>query len=142
MSRRAQRVASLIRETIGQVILTQLSDPRVDPARTSVTKVEVPEDLLSAKVGVSIIGSESEERTALRALNHAAGRIQELMMRKIRLRHTPQLRFEIDTKFKKSLETFELIEKAMREIREKEAANADEAPSESSEQGDEQDRDA
>jgi ribosome-binding factor A len=81
--------------------------------------VDVPEDLLTAKIGISVIGSDGDARTTVRALNHASGKIQEVMMRKIRLRHTPQLRFEVDDKFRKTLETFELIEKAMREIREK-----------------------
>ncbi len=123
MGRRTQRVASLIRDTIGQVILTQLSDPRIDPALTSIINVEVPEDLLTAKVCVSIMGDEATQRKTLRALNHASGRVQELMMRKISLRNTPRLRFELDEKFAKTLQTFNMIEKAMQDIREKDQTN-------------------
>jgi len=113
-------VASLIRNTIGQLLLAKISDPRIDPAKTSVTRVEVPDDLLTAKVYVSVIGTEAEQRTTLRALRHAAGRVQELMMREIRLRHTPLLEFALDEKFKKTLETYRLIQVAMDEIRQKE----------------------
>ncbi|HOF19043.1 MAG TPA: ribosome-binding factor A, partial [Phycisphaerae bacterium] len=84
------------------------------------TRVEVPDDLLTAKVYVSVIGTEAEQRTTLRALRHAAGRVQELMMREIRLRHTPLLEFALDEKFKKTLETYRLIQVAMDEIRQKE----------------------
>jgi len=120
MSRRTERVNSLMRETLGQILLSRLSDPRVDPARTSITRVEIPEDLLTAKVYVSVIGSEAQQRRTLRALRHAAGHIQELMMRQIDLRHTPILDFELDVNFKKTLETYRIIEQAMAEIRQKE----------------------
>jgi ribosome-binding factor A len=115
-------VGSLIREMIGTMLLDKLSDPRIDPARTSVTRVEVQEDLLRAKVFVSVLGTGADTRKTLRALRHAAGHIQELVGKKISLRHTPVLDFEIDTRFKKTMETLEIIEQAMEEIRQKEQA--------------------
>jgi len=120
MSRRTERIGSLVRNEIGRLVLSKLSDPRIDPARTSVTRVEVPEDLLTAKVYVSVLGTAGEQRRTLQALRHAAGHIQELMMRRIRLRNTPILEFELDRGFKDALETLELIDKAMKEIRQKE----------------------
>ena len=120
MNRRTQRVGNLIRNTVGSILLTKLSDPRVDPARTSVTRVEVPEDLLTARVYVSIAGTEAEQRNTMRALGHAAGRVQELMMREISLRNTPLLEFVLDENFQKTLQTLQLIEDAMDEIRQKE----------------------
>lgn len=122
MSRRTERVASLIRNTIGQLLLRQLNDPRVDPARTSITRVEVPEDLLTARIFVSVIGTEAQQRTTVQALRHAHGHIQELMMREIVLRNCPTLDFVLDKQFKKTLETLTLISQAMEEIRRKEEA--------------------
>jgi len=122
MNRRTERVCSLIRDTIGQLILAKLSDPRIDPARTSVTRVEMPEDLLTARVFMSVIGTEPQQRSTLRALKHAAGHIQELMMRQISLRNTPLLEFVEDTNFKKSLETYKIIQQAMNELHQKEDA--------------------
>ena len=120
MSRRTQRVANLIRQTLGEILLSKLADPRIEPARTSVTRVEVPEDLLTAKVFVSVLGTAAQERRALHALRHAAGHLQELMMRQISLRHTPILSFETDTRHKKTLDTLGIIQQAMDEIHEKE----------------------
>jgi ribosome-binding factor A len=120
MKRRTERVSSLIRNTIGEILLSKISDPRIDPALVSVTRVEMPEDLMTARVFVSVIGSESQQRNALRALQHAAGRVQELLMRQISLRNTPHLEFVDDISFKKSLETYTIIQKAMEEIRLKE----------------------
>lgn len=137
MSRRTERVGNLIRTTIGQLLLSKLSDPRIDPARTSITRVEVPEDLLTAKVYVSVMGTEAEQRKTLRALKHAAGYVQERMMREIQLRHTPVLEFELDEGFKKALETMQLIDQAMDEIRQKEDPEQDHhgAPQASGETG-------
>jgi len=129
MSRRSERVANLIRNTIGQLLLTKLSDPRVDPALTSITRVEVPEDLLTARVYVSVVGSDARQRAAVRALRHASGYIQELMMREIKLRNTPVLDFVLDMKFKQTLQTYRLIDQAMAEIRRKDAAQARQAGS-------------
>jgi len=128
MSRRTQRVGNLVRQTVSEVLLRQLSDPRIDPARTSVTRVEIPEDLLTAKVFISVIGTQGEQNRTIRALQHAAGHVQELMMRQISLRHTPVLSFELDTRFKKTLQTLELIDRAMEEIHEKEAARQEPDP--------------
>ena len=117
MSRRTDRVDSLVRRTLGQLLLTRLSDPRIDPARTTITNVTVSEDLASAKVYVSVIGSQADQRKALAALKHAAGHLQELMMRQVSLRQTPVLNFVLDTNFKKALETLEIIDQAMAELR-------------------------
>ncbi len=125
--RRADRVESLIRQTLGQLLLSKLSDPRIDPGRTSITHVAVSDDLLAAKVYVSILGTDAEQRKALRALRHAGGHLQELMMRQIRLRHTPILEFVADIEFKRTLKTLQLINRAKGEGRQE----GDDEPSDS-----------
>ncbi len=129
MSRRTERVGNLIRNTIGQLLLSKVSDPRIDPAKTSITHVEVAEDMLSAKVFVSVIGTEAEQRRTLRGLGRGAGHMQELMMRQITLRNTPLLQFVLDKNLKKTLETLELIQKAMTEIEQKDQPPGSDAQS-------------
>lgn len=122
MTRRTERVGNLLRNTIAEVLMRRLNDPRIDPGRTSITRVEVAEDLLTAKVFVSVMGEESDQRTTLRALKHAAGHIQDLVRKEVSLRHTPVLDFRADEQFKKTMETLSIIQQAMEEIRQKEAA--------------------
>lgn len=122
MSRRTERVNNLIRNTLGQLLLSKLSDPRIDPARTSITHVEVDEDFLTAKVFISVMGDEAEQKKALMALRHASGHLQDLLRREITLRNTPILDFVPDEKFKKTLKTLEIIQQAMEELRQKEAS--------------------
>jgi len=124
MSRRTQRIGRLMQQAIGQILLRELADPRIDPARTSVTRVEVQEDLLRAKVFVSIMGPENRQQLGIDALNHAAGRIQRLLRRDVQLRNMPVLEFRSDERFKGTLKTWDIIRQAMEEIRAKEAAEA------------------
>jgi ribosome-binding factor A len=135
MSRRTQRIANLVRNALGSILLSKLADPRVDPARTSITRVKVPEDLLTAKVYVSVIGTPAEQRKTVTALRHASGHLQELLGREISLRNTPVLQFEPDVQFKKTIETLELINKAMAEIHEKDSSSLS---SQADQEGDEQ----
>jgi ribosome-binding factor A len=116
MSRRTDRVGNLIRNELGQILLAKMSDPRFDPIRTSITRVTVPEDLLSATVYLSVAGPESAEKKTVSALTHAAGYLQEQLMKRIQLRHTPKLDFRIDTKFKKTVETLNLIAEVSAEL--------------------------
>lgn len=127
MTRRTERLGSLIRSTLGEILLSKLSDPRIEPARTTVTRVEVPEDLLTAKVYVSVLGTEGQQARTLQALRHAAGRLQELTFRQIRLRHTPLFQFVLDEQYRKTLQTYRIIQEAMEEIRQDEARRQENA---------------
>lgn len=120
MSRRTERVGKLLQQTIGQIVLRDLADPRIDPARTSITRVKVQEDLLAAKVYVSVIGSESQQALAVEALNRASGRIEGRCRQRVQLRRMPDLTFFVDEQFKGVLRTWEIINQAMEEIHEKE----------------------
>jgi ribosome-binding factor A len=128
MSRRTDRIARLIQQTVAEIVLENISDPRIKPATLSVTRAEVAEDMTRAKVYCSVIGTDSEQRTAIRALQHAAGRIQELMMKQISLRFTPVLEFVPDVQFKKSLTTLALIQEAMNEIHLQEQTDTRQVP--------------
>jgi ribosome-binding factor A len=119
MSRRTDRVANLIRNTLGEILLSKMADPRFDPVKTSITRVEVPEDLLTARVYISVAGEEKQRNKTLAALRSASGFLQERLTRRIRLKHTPKLEFRIDEKFRKTMETLNLISEVMSEIHEK-----------------------
>ncbi|TFG87745.1 MAG: 30S ribosome-binding factor RbfA, partial [Gemmatimonadales bacterium] len=117
--RRTQRVSNLVRNIVGELVHTRLSDPRIDPALVSITRVEMSEDLMSARVFISVIGRDTDQRRTLSALQHSRGHIQELLMRQIQLRNTPMLEFVIDTQFKKTIVTLQLLSQVAEEIRQK-----------------------
>ena len=120
MSRRTERVSNLIRNILGPTLLAKISDPRFDPVATSITRVEVPEDLMTAVVYISVAGDEKNQKKTVMALRHAAGYLQEQIARQTQLRRTPRLDFQIDERLKKITETLKLISEVSEELREKE----------------------
>lgn len=120
MNRRTERIGKLLQHEIGKVLIEKLADPRIDAARTSITRVKVQEDLLAAKVYVSIIGTEAQQRRCIEALERAAGRIRILVRDQVRIRHMPALVFVADQQFKETLKTWDLIRQAMDEIHDRE----------------------
>ena len=133
MSIRTERVNSSIRSALGYLLLAKLSDPRLDPARVSITRVEVTEDLLTAKVYVSVTGTKAESNKALAALRNATGYLQEHMLDRIRLRHTPRLTFMIDEQFRKTMDTLALISDVSEELRQIDESRPSVASEESAE---------
>ncbi len=76
-------------------------------------RVEVSADLRQARVFVSIMGTESERKTALEGLNHATGFLQARVAARLQTRFTPVLGFKLDDSVKKSVELGRLIEEAV-----------------------------
>ncbi|HUW82859.1 MAG TPA: 30S ribosome-binding factor RbfA [Phycisphaerae bacterium] len=115
MSRRQEKVASVVRRVVGEAIAQQLHDPRISPM-TSITRVEISGDLQFATVWVSVMGSEGEQRTTIAGLQHAQGRLQSLLSRALAIRQCPALRFKLDQSIKRGFETLRLIDQAMAEL--------------------------
>ena len=59
--KRADRVNALLQRELGTLISEELEDPRI--AFSTVTAVEVTDDLRSAKVHVSVLGSDESRPT-------------------------------------------------------------------------------
>lgn len=76
-------------------ILREVKDSRI-PMMTSIVAVNVTNDLSYAKVYVSVMGDESVQKKALEGLKSAAGFMRREVGRRISIRHTPELIFEID----------------------------------------------
>jgi ribosome-binding factor A len=101
-SRRVQKAAAAIREVVSLAILADLKDPRIE--NVTVTYVEVSPDMRHAKVHVSVMGNEVQQRKSLHGLQHAAGYLQTKVAKRIDTRYTPRLQFMLDQGVKKSIE--------------------------------------
>src|SRR6266516_1746600 len=110
MSRRLLKAAEAIRAVVSMAILTELRDPRVK--NVTVVGVEVLPDMKSAKVYVSIMGSEKEQLLSLSGLQNAAGFLQKKIAERIESRYTPRLTFVLDKGVKASLE----VNRILREV--------------------------
>jgi len=92
---RLARISEEIKREVSDIIMNELKDPRI-PIMTSITKVEVTNDLKYAKVYVSILGDEDTIKNAFDGLNSAAGFVRKEIGTRIRLRYTPQIVFVRD----------------------------------------------
>jgi ribosome-binding factor A len=110
---RVERLSEQIREELSLIIDGDLEDPRVGLA--TITEVRVTPDLSSAKIFVSVVGTDEEVAASLEALNHAAGFIRHQLGHALRIKRTPELRFVHDH----TVRTAERIEQILQEEEEK-----------------------
>jgi len=114
MSHRIERVNTLIRREISDIIQRQLRDPRLDEF-VAVTEVVTTADLKYAKIFVSSIGGRQEEAKVLAVLNAAAGFLRSELAKKVRLKHTPELSFYWDDSIEHGDQVLRLIDQVISE---------------------------
>jgi ribosome-binding factor A len=113
VTRRTLMVGEMLREELTDIIRREVKDPRV--GFMSITRVDLPPDLRSARVFVSVLGDEEERAGTLTALRSASGFIRHHLKPRLRLRHIPDLEFRDD----RSMEYADQITRALRELNEK-----------------------
>ena len=128
LTRRTKKVAELIRHELGRVLTSELDDPRI--GFVTLTRVEVTPDFRTARAYVSILGSAADERTALRGLNSARGRMRAALGNCLTLRCVPDLTFCVDPGVKHSIRIGSLLSDLARE---READGNDSTPGDSPE---------
>ena len=107
---RIERINEEYRRELSQIIGYELKNSNIT-GMISVTKVKVTTDLKYAKVYVSILNSKSIKNT-IEALKKSSGFIRSELAKRINLRNTPELQFEIDD----SLEYGAKIDSILKEI--------------------------
>lgn len=110
MKNRIDRLNSLLKEVISEVIMREVRNPRVNSLVT-VTKVEVSKDLHHARVFISVIGTDQDKQETINALQSASGFIGVSAAKKVTLRYFPQLTFKLDSTVEQQGRIDELLEK-------------------------------
>ena len=118
MSRRTERVASTIQHELAQIMMRELTDPRLAEHMISITRVKVSPDISIADVYVTAMGTPGQQTAALNALKHSAGLMRTKLTKQLALRVAPFLKFHIDENLKKELAVLDLIDKAAKETAE------------------------
>jgi ribosome-binding factor A len=93
--RRGDRVAEAIREEVATFLAVDVKDPRVTGLVT-VTGCEVTRDLRSAKVFVSIMGTDTERHATMEGLASVATHLRARVGRALQLRLAPEITFKPD----------------------------------------------
>ena len=111
--RRTERFTDTLREEIAQIVGYELEDPRL--TTVTVTDVRLSADKRAARIYVTVAGDESEHKSALNALKHAAPYVRKQLSLSLNLPRTPELHFVRD----RVEEQGERVDELLREIAER-----------------------
>jgi len=125
--RRAERLAEQVKEELSLIIGGEVEDPRV--GFVTVTAAKLSADLRTAKIYVSVLGSEDEVKGSLEALRHARGFIRHQLGAVLRMRHTPELHFVYDDADVRAARIEELLSEEAAKAREEDQNSTDQEAS-------------
>ena len=110
---RLQRIADRIRQELSEMLIREISDPRLK--QIFVTDVKVDRELAYADIFVSAVEGVSRSADVLAGLESASGFIKRNLASRVELRAFPRLRFHWDM----TPENADHIEKVLAELRKK-----------------------
>lgn len=109
---RMQRIADRIREELSEMVVREISDPRLNGI--SITGAKVDRELSYADIFVSAVEGRERAPEILEGLQHASGFLRRQLADRIDLRVFPRLRFHWDP----TPERADNIERLLAELRE------------------------
>jgi ribosome-binding factor A len=107
---RIRRVAEQIRGELSQILREEVGDPRI--GLVTITRVKLASDLGAATIFYSPLGEDPTEERGEElkiAMTAVTGFARRLLASRMKLRHTPNLRFILDDSVAEGSQTLELI---------------------------------
>jgi ribosome-binding factor A len=108
---RLQRIADRIRQDLSELLIREISDPRLH--QIFITDAKVDRELAFADIYVSAVEGAVRSAEILDGLEHASGFLRRALAARIELRTFPRLRFHWDP----TPEHADHIERLLAEIR-------------------------
>ena len=93
-SKRQKRVGEQIRAILSELFTYDIDDPRLDGV--TVMDVEIDRELMYAEVFVSSLHGDAAREKVMEALQSASGFLRRELGSRMRVQHTPELRFSWD----------------------------------------------
>jgi ribosome-binding factor A len=91
---RSDRVGGLIQQVLAELLLKEISDPRL--SQTTITAVKVSRDLRIAKIYFATGDKEGASKAAMEGFNRARGFVKRELAQRLGLRYMPDLKFFYD----------------------------------------------
>lgn len=114
-NQRFGRIDEELKKEISNIISYDLKNPDVT-GMISVTKVKATTDLKFAKVYVSILNSKNI-KTTLAGLKKSSGFIRSEVAKRVNLRNTPELIFELDDSIEYGARIDSILKEVMKDIK-------------------------
>jgi ribosome-binding factor A len=90
---RPRRVAELVQAEISRLLISEFQDPAA--GFLTVTRVEMTADLRTARVSLSVFGTD-DPRTVLGRVEKATGYLRRALASRVKLKYNPELFFALD----------------------------------------------
>ena len=108
-----------VQRELSEIIRSEIKDPRVRAAMTTVVSVEVTPDLKYCKAFISVLGDEEKAKDAITGLKSAVGYIRRELARRINLRNTPELTFILDQSIEYGVNMSRLIDEVTKDLKDR-----------------------
>ncbi len=108
--RRVERVASLIRREVSELLISGIRDERVQQGMVTITEVVVSGDLQHCKIFVSIYGKKTHQADVLAGLHSASGFLRGELARRLAMRRAPEVVFKLDQGLEKGTNVIKLLD--------------------------------
>ena len=110
MGLKKDKMDNIIQKEVSEIIQFELKNPKI--GFVTITDVDVTSDMSYAKIFVSFLGQDARKEAGLKALNQSKGFIRSELAKRLTIRKTPKLIFQLDN----SLEKGNKIEKILHDI--------------------------
>ena len=112
-SYRGGRTNSDVQRVLSHIIMYEVKDPRIDPVRTTISKLEVTKDLKFCKIYISVLGDEDKKADCIKGHNSAKGFIRKRLADSLNLRNTPELIYTLDNSIEYGVEMSKKIDEIL-----------------------------
>lgn len=107
MSKRIDKVNELIKRELSQIILREANFPK--EILVTLTRVETTSDLKEAKVFVSVL-PENQDQKIFQILNNQVFNLQQKLNKRLEMKQIPKIKFCQEKEVKKAARIEELLE--------------------------------
>src|SRR5688572_26474319 len=109
------RIEARIQERVAYCVEFELKDPRA--TFITITRVEISDDLSSARIFYSVYGTEGDKSRTAHMLEDASGFVRKQVARVLKMRRIPALRWIYDDSIERTAEMHRTIQQALEKDR-------------------------
>ncbi len=110
MSIKQDRMAERIHMVLSQLLMREVSDPRLQSV--TITEVKVDPEIMFARVYVNALGDEERKDEVMAGLDRASGFLRRELAQRLKIRSVPELRFVWD----KTLQQADRVERLLNNL--------------------------
>lgn len=107
MNHRLIRVCELLKRELGVLIMREL---RFEAPLVSVRAIDITPDLKRAHVFITALGTPGQKKEAIEILNKNRPLLQKELSRRVILKHTPHLIFDLDESIERGTRIINLLD--------------------------------